>query len=78
MALKIIGEEYPLTWEQFEEEVQTDIQSVKEIKKRDLTYHSEWIYRGHSNIEWQLLTTLERYLQNELNDDSDSYSAFDY
>lgn len=72
MGLKIIGEKEPLTWKEFEGYVENDFQSVK-------PGYSYWIYRGQSNSEWSLETSLERFLKDEeLDHDQENYSAERY
>jgi hypothetical protein len=82
MGLKVIGGEgKPITWNEFEDLVQTDINSVKEqrtAKGSTALNVSDWIYRGQANSNWKLLTTLERYLEDELGINSQRYPVKKY
>ena len=50
------------SWEEFESRIELDISSLKE-QKIDGLYQSRLLFRGQSNVNWKLETTLERYLK---------------
>lgn len=51
------------TWEEFVEEIKKRDEEIKELEKRQTGYVSPYfLYRGQSNSDWKLQTTLERYL----------------
>ena len=77
MGKETIGEDKALTWEQFEEKAKADIEEVKSkrAKAKNKAVHSAWIYRGHSCACWQLETSLERFLRDELGQEKDTYPA---
>jgi hypothetical protein len=82
-GLEIIGEDAPLAWSEFEEKVKADIAEVKatraSAKQRVVSLaHSNWIYRGHSRASWTLETSLERFLRDEIGNDTDIYPAYQY
>lgn len=72
---ELVKEGQPLSWDEFEKIIKADIAQHKEAeaKSKLAEYHSSWIYRGQSNAEWELVTTYERYLKNELGIEKEQY-----
>jgi hypothetical protein len=58
---------YLETWEKFEEELKK-LENIKEISKQRVPTFvpSDYLYRGQANAEWELKTTLERYLSRNI------------
>ncbi len=78
-GIKEIGtEQEPLTWEDFERQVLNDIDETKQLQLEEVVTHSDWIYRGQSSSKWELLTTLERYLEDKFNYQEESYEFGKY
>jgi hypothetical protein len=64
-------------WEEFEDQIEKE-HDLTENLRRDKTSHvSDPLYRGHSNKDWKLSTTLERYSQ-ENNCVVQEYSGEEY
>src|SRR3954454_20518202 len=80
MALETIGQNKPLTWKEFEEIVQADIThtKVQQAAVGNKCSHSDWIYRGQSNENWALDTSLERFVKREFNYNEEVYPLDDY
>jgi len=68
MTFETIGNDKPLSCEEFEKHVQKDIDEVKKKKSnpKNGNNYSEWVYRGQSNSDWGLRTSLERFTEREL------------
>jgi hypothetical protein len=49
------------TWEGFEREVLSKIQTTGKKRAESGAYVSDVLFRGHASAEWRLKTTLERY-----------------
>lgn len=77
-----VGENSPLSWEDFEKEVLNDISQAKAAKEtapeEDTAMHSDWIFRGQTDCTWGLQTAYERYLKAEFNIIENAYSAVKY
>lgn len=67
----------PLSWDDFKQKIQADIAEYKNAAASVLM-HSPWIYRGQSNSTWVLKTSLERYLEDELELPPDKIPVRDY
>ena len=80
MGFKVINEGEPITWIDFEKQIQIDIAEYKLQKKnkKKTGYHSPWIFRGQANAEWKLETSLERFLRDELGHTDNYYNAQKY
>jgi hypothetical protein len=59
------------SWEEFEPQIDTIQNNLSSMKSKDTTYFSDFLYRGQSNSEWRLTTTLDRYSESP-------YNAYDY
>ncbi len=54
------------SWEEFEETINTTYSDIEQKRKDDIsTYLSPLLFRGQSNSNWQLQSTLERYLEDK-------------
>jgi hypothetical protein len=62
---EIGSEATPLSWGDFKKSIKADIADNKKLAGSGLM-HSDWIYRGQSNSDWVLQTSLERYVRDEL------------
>lgn len=78
MGLEIIGKDEPLSWNEFENHIKEEIKEAKKAKEGSVTYHSPWIFRGHSNSTWPLETSLERYYRIERGIEEDKIEAKKY
>jgi len=77
MGFEKLGENTPLSWQDFEDIALSEIYATKKARELDPISHSEWIYRGQSNADWSLLTSLERY-HLELDKNPKEATASDY
>ena len=69
MSYEVVNNGNALTWEEFEDLVKIDSQDYrrcKEQSKGTIQYHTPWIYRGQEDEKYDLLTTYERFLEEEL------------
>jgi hypothetical protein len=64
-------------WEHFEVQMQDERNRISELRKEPHRHYSDLLYRGQSDVSWKLLTTLERYSQ-ENNCLIQEYSKKDY
>lgn len=80
MAYEEVNDGQPLSWDEFEKIIKQDIQDYKKANATGglADYHSPWIYRGQSNAQWDIETTYERYLKNELGVEKSSYNPADF
>jgi len=64
-ALKAVGKDTPISWNEFLEHVDENRIYVESLRKKECsyTYIFDYIYRGHSNAEWSLESSLDRYLR---------------
>ncbi|MCM5557296.1 FRG domain-containing protein [Pleomorphomonas sp. JP5] len=63
MGLEIKGKEKAISWGEFESEVDLLKKIVtKTVKEEPDQYVQEWLFRGQSDSQWGLKTSLERYL----------------
>lgn len=57
----------PLTWGEFEERISADIEDRNRIQQANaddfVSSTTEWVYRGHSDVDWHLETSLDRHLR---------------
>lgn len=76
MGYELVNNGEALSWEEFEKIIQEDIENHKNkvSKAKSSEHHSSWIYRGQANAEWELVTTYERYLKDELGVEDTKYS----
>ncbi len=68
MSYEIVNGGEPLTWEEFEDIIKYDINQQKNDRRgaEIKAMHSPWIYRGQENQKFNLSTTYERFLSDEL------------
>lgn len=62
---QVIGEDKPLTWEEFEAEVGKLRAELAAEKERSDSYRffEGWLFRGQQDATWSLKTSLERHLE---------------
>ncbi len=53
------------SWDEFEEEIEREVQSLDKLEGESSGYISSLLFRGHTNQLWKLETTLERYLKDK-------------
>ncbi|GAA0779091.1 FRG domain-containing protein [Roseibium denhamense] len=71
--------EHPISWSEFETCVEEDRKEIKQrISGDSISYFDHWIYRGQSNANWGLKTSLERYLARVFDVEIDNIDAIDY
>jgi hypothetical protein len=73
-----IGKDTPLSFQECLALIEKDKVELENRKQSPFPYKPGWIYRGQSNSEWQLETTLERYLREELGLDDLNYCVEKY
>lgn len=80
MTVEKIGEESPLSWEEFKKLAQENeiIAKKERSKAENKAEYSDWIYRGHNNAGWELKTTLERFLEKELGNKNKNLKVREY
>ncbi|MFN3826857.1 MAG: FRG domain-containing protein [Micavibrio sp.] len=80
MTVEKIGEESPLSWEEFKKLAKENELIAKEqrAKAENKAEYSDWIYRGHSCAKWKLETTLERFLEKELDNKNKNLKVREY
>ncbi len=64
-------------WEEFEEAIEKDYNTITQLKNSNLVDVSNLLFRGQANKSWRLETTLERYVR-EKNVTKRDFSWFDY
>ncbi|MEZ5932703.1 MAG: FRG domain-containing protein [Alphaproteobacteria bacterium] len=73
--------EEALTWEQFEKRVSDDIGECERKRQADVdefaSASTRWVYRGHSDKNWRLDTSLDRYLKS-IKKENGNYKINDY
>lgn len=78
---KTIEDKILISWDEFKEIASSlNKEEEKEAKetKDPLHIRGQWLFRGQSNCDWGLKTSLERYLEQELNKKNSSCSVYDY
>ncbi|NJM35580.1 MAG: FRG domain-containing protein [Rhodomicrobium sp.] len=83
MTIKEIGsKEKPLSWTDFEDYMRKDADVYNENRQKERNgatgHFSRWIYRGQTNADWFLETTLERYLVEEFGRTTEKYDLKKY
>ena len=78
MGIELVENGEPMSWDDFEANARRDIKNTEKAKTLSQILHSQWIYRGQSNAEWPLMTTLERYLESHMKTNGDKFDAQQY
>ena len=80
MGLEIIGEDNPLCWEKFEEEIEKLREKIETLREEaeDGRVIGDWLFRGQRKEYWSLSTTLERHLKSNGEGSHDPVSASEY
>lgn len=79
MGIKVFGtKEQPLSWSQFKDLMGAARKEVKDARLSTKECHFDWVYRGQRDCEWELVSSLERYYEDEFDQKLTQYNVGKY